>query len=300
MFALTSTVSNLLTRFFRFFKYLNGAVLSEVIRRAGQHRLAGRSAEIAYNAIFALFPAILTVVSAIGLLDIPEPYFRSFIRQINQVVPDEAVALIQSFIQTLRGVSNQGLFSLSFVASLWTSSSVLGAAMAALDQIHQVSHQQIRPFWKARLISLSLSLGTFVLLITALTVVVISDLTVRGVAHHSGIFAYEVFRFWQLLNLPIALGILALALSFIYRHGVSRWREGTPIMPGAILATILWATLSGLLRLYVAHFGNYNQVYGAIGAVIILLLWLYLSAFAMLLGGELNVVVGQAMRSRKP
>jgi membrane protein len=252
-------VSELIARFFRFFTYLDHAVLSEVIRRAGRHRLSGLSAEIAYNAIFALFPAILTMVSAIGLLDLPESHFRSFIRQINQVIPDAAVALIQSFIQTLRVGKNQELFSLSLVASLWTASSVLGAAMAALDQIHQVPHNWIRPFWKTKLVSLSLSLGTFVLLISALLIVVLSDFTVREVAHNSGAFSHSLFRFWHLLSLPIALGIVALALSFIYRYGTSHRRKGTPILPGAILATILWAVFSGLLRLYVAHFGNYNQ-----------------------------------------
>ncbi len=292
-------MSDLIIRLFRFFTYLDSAVLSQVIRRAGRHRLSGLSAEIAYNAIFALFPAILMIVSAIGLLDIPESYFRSFIHQINQVVPDAAVALIQSFIQTLRAGKSQGLFSLSFVVSFWATSSVLGAAMAALDQIHQIPRKRIRPFWKAKLISLSLSLGTFVLLISALLVVVMSDFTVRQVAHRSGVFAHSLFQFWHLLSLPIALGIVALALSVIYRYGVSYWRKGTPIMPGAILATILWAVFSGLFRLYVAHFGNYNQAYGTIGAVIILLLWLYLSAFAMLLGSQLNIVIGEAMQQRK-
>ena len=295
---LISTLSNLIARFFRFFKYLNIKVLSEVIRRSGQHRLSGLSAEIAYSAIFALFPAILTVVSAIGLLDAPEAHFRPFIRQISGVVPDEALALIQSFIQTLRTSKDQGLFSLSFVASIWVSSNVLGATMAALDQIHQVPQKRIRFFWKAKLISLGLSLGTFLLLVSALMILLLSDIAVLRVAHRSGDLAHSLIRFWHLLSLPISLGIVALALGFIYRYGVSDRRKGTPIMPGAILAALLWAVLSGLLRMYVAHFGNYNQAYGAIGAVIILLLWLYLSAFAMLLGSQLNVVVGDAMRHK--
>ncbi len=293
-------MSNPTARFFRFFKYLNVEVLSNVIRRSGEHRLSGLSAEIAYSAIFALFPAILTVVSAIGLLDLPESYVRAFVHRTSAVVPDEALALIQSFIQTLRTSKNQGLFSLSFIASIWTASSVLGAAMAALDQIHPASQKRVRPFWKAKLVSLSLSLGTFLLLVSALMLLIISDITVRSLAYQSGSLAHSLIHLWHLLSLPIALGIVALALGFIYRYGVTDWRRGTPIMPGAILATLLWAILSGLLRLYVAHFGNYNQAYGAIGAVIILLLWLYLSAFAMLLGGELNMVVGQAMRLRKP
>jgi membrane protein len=281
--------------FLRFFKYLNTGVLLEVIRRCGRHRLLGLSAEIAYSAIFALFPAILAIMSAIGLLNLPESHFRPLTRQLNEVVPDEAMQLIQDFLQTLRTSHNQGVFSLSFLASLWVSSNVLGASMAALDQVYQIPYKRLRPFWQAKLVSIGLSFATFLLLVIALVVMVMGDVTVRNVAHRSGAMAHRLFHFWHLLSLPIALGIVALALGFIYRYGTSYWQKGIPIMPGAILAAILWAVLSGLLRLYVAHFGNYNQAYGAIGAVIILLLWLYLSALAMLLGGQLNVVVGEAM-----
>ncbi len=287
-------------RFSRFFRHLNHRVVLEVMRRSGQHRLPGLSAEIAYSAIFALFPAILAVISAIGLLNLPESHFRYLTQQIQEVVPDEAMTLIQNFLQTLRTSKNQGLFSLSFVASIWVSSSVLGATMAALDQVHQIPPESRRPFWHAKLVAIGLSLGTFSLLMIALMVMVASDVAVRQVAHHSGSLAHSLFQFWHWLSFPIALGIVTITLGFIYRYGTSRLHSATPIMPGALVAAILWVMLSGLLRLYVAHFGHYNQVYGAIGAVIILLLWLYLSAFAMLLGSQLNVVVGEAMRhSRK-
>jgi membrane protein len=95
------------------------------------------------------------------------------------------------------------------------------------------------------------------------------------------------------------LSIVATAFAFIYRFGPSRWSHGTPIMPGALLAAISWAILSGLFRLYVSNFGNYNRAYGAVGAVIILLLWLYMSSLVLLLGDQLNVTVGEAMQQGK-
>jgi membrane protein len=290
---------NLVARFVRFFKHLNVGILVEMIHRSGQNRLPGLSAEIAYSAIFALFPAILTVFTAIGLLNIPESEFRNFLRQLHDIIPNEAMALIQEFLRQLRTGHNEGLFSLSFVVSIWVSSNVLGATMAALDQIHRIPRSRVRPFWKAKLVSIGLSLGTFLLFVIALLLIFISDLSVKLVAERSGTMSHNVFRLWHWLSLPIALGIVALTFGFIYRYGTSRWRKGTPIMPGAILATLLWAMLSGLFRLYVSHFGNYNQAYGAIGAVIVLLLWLYLSAFSMLLGSQLNVVVGEAMHRKR-
>jgi membrane protein len=286
-------------RFLRFFRHINARVLWEVLCRSGRHRLLGLSAEIAYNAIFALFPALLAVISAIGLLALPESNFRPLITRIGEVVPDEAMGLIQAFLQTLRTSQNQGLFSLSFGAAIWVSSNVLGSSMAALDKIHEIPPAQIRPFWQAKLVAIGLSLGTFFLLLIALMVVVVSDVMVRKVAYRSGTMADILFQFWHLLSLPIALSIVAATLGLIYRYGTSDRRKGTPIMPGAVLASILWTILSGLLRLYIAYFGNYNQAYGAIGAVIILLLWLYLSAFSMLLGSQLNVVVGERMHPKR-
>lgn len=285
-----------MARFFRFFKYLNFKVLLEVIRRSGKHRIAGLSAEIAYNAIFALFPAILAVLTAIGLLKLSEADFRSFTDQLKGVVPNEAMALIRGFLQQLRTGHNQGLFSISFLLAVWISSGVLGSTMAALDQIHEIPRSRMRPFWRAKLVSIGLTLGTFLLLVTALLIVFISDFGVRTAAQQSG--NYLLLGIWRFFSLPVSLTIVALSLTFIYRYGTSRWRKGTPILPGAILATLLWAMLSGGLRFYVANFGNYNQAYGAIGAVIVLLLWLYLSAFAMLLGSQLNVVVGETMRRK--
>lgn len=288
----------LLTRFLQFFKHLNLKILGTIIRRAAFHRLPGLSAEIAYNAIFALFPAALAILSAIGLFEISEFNFRGLIQQLSQVIPEQAVILTQESLRYLKARSNQGLFSLSFVAAIWVSSSVTGATMAALDQIYRIPRDRVRPFWQAKLVALALALGTFLLLIVALLVIFISDIAVQIVADRSGSFAHSLFHVWHLLSLPIALSIVALALGFIYRYGTSRWQHGRPIMPGAVLAALLWALLSGLLRFYVSRVGNFNQVYGAIGAVIILLLWLYLSAFAMLLGGLLNAVVGEAMQKK--
>jgi membrane protein len=289
------------SRFFRFFRYLNWQVLGEVFRRAGENRLPGRSAEIAYNAIFALFPAILAMLAAIGLLNIPESSFRYMTRQLDGIMPKEAIILVQEFLRQLQMGKSQQLFSLSFVASIWVSSNVMSATMAALDQIHRIPRSRIRPFWQSKLVAIGLSLGTLLFLIAALLTIVMSEIGIRSLANHtmladhSGWMSNSLLRLWYRLNLPIALGIVSLSLRFIYRYGMSYHRREIPVSPGALLAAILWMLLSIILRLYIEHFGDYNQVYGAIGAVIILLLWLYLSAFAVLLGSQLNVVVGEAM-----
>ena len=286
------------TRFFRFFRYLNWVTLKKTFARAMKRRLMGLSAEMAYNAILALFPAILAILTAIGLFeDSLQQTFHNLASQLSEVAPDEALQLMRDFAKEINLTKNRGLFSLSFIVAIWASSGALSAAMNALDQIHEIPLEKTRPFWKAKLISLGLTIGSFLLLVIASFLVFISDLVLQIVVDKSG--ASVLLTVWRLLTWPLALAIIATSSAFIYRFGPSRWSHGTPIMPGAILAAISWAILSGLFRIYVANFGNYNKVYGAVGAVIVLLLWLYMTSLVLLLGDQLNVTVGEAMQQAK-
>ncbi|HEY9741743.1 MAG TPA: YihY/virulence factor BrkB family protein [Coleofasciculaceae cyanobacterium] len=285
-------------RFFRFFRYLNLGTLRKTFARAIQRRLMGLSAEMAYNAMLALFPAILAILTAIGLFEESlQATFRNLANQISEVAPDQAMALIRDFATGIQLTKNTGLFSVSFIVAIWAASGALSAAMNALDQIHEIPPEETRPFWKAKLISLGLTIGSILLLVIASFLVFISDWIVQIVVHESG--ASVLLSLWRLLTWPLALAIIATSSAFIYRFGPSRWSHGTPLMPGAVLAAISWAILSGLFRLYVANFGNYNKVYGAVGAVIVLLLWLYMTSLVLLLGDQLNVTVGEAMRKAR-
>lgn len=244
--------------------------------------------------MLSLFPAILAVLTAIGLFEESlQSTFRQLAVQLGKVAPDEALVLIRDFAREITQAKNTGLFSISFVVAIWAASGALSAAMTALDQIHQIPPEQTRPFWKAKLISLGLTIGTILLLLLASFLVFISDLILKFLVSESG-FSF-LLSIWRLLSWPLALCIVSAAFAFVYRYGPSRWDSGTPMMPGAVLAAVSWAILSGLFRLYVSNFGNYNQAYGAVGAVIVLMLWLYMSAVVLLVGDQLNVTVGEAM-----
>ncbi|MGB5962145.1 MAG: YihY/virulence factor BrkB family protein [Coleofasciculaceae cyanobacterium] len=285
-------------RFFRFFRHLNLRTLKKAFLAAMKRRLMGLSAEMAYNAMLALFPAILAVLTAIGLFqDTLQGTFHDLVNQLSEVAPDQVLQLLRDFVQEISRTKSQSLFSLSFVFAIWAYSGALSAAMNALDQIHRIPSEEARPFWKAKLISLGLTIGSIVLLLTASFLVFISGWLVELATQQSGITILSTI--WRLLSWPLALGIVATAFAFIYRFGPSRRSKGTPIMPGAMLAAISWAIISALFRLYVANFGNYNKVYGAVGAVIILLLWLYMTSLVLLLGSQLNVTVGEAMQPAK-
>lgn len=165
------------TRFVPFFRHLRWTTLKKTFARVGQRRLLGLSSEIAYNAMLSLFPAILAVLTAIGLFEESlQATFKQLAAQLSQVAPAEALVLIRNFSGQITQTRNTGLFSISFVVAIWAASGALSAAMTALDQIHQIPPEQTRPFWKAKLVSLGLTIGTILLLVTASFLVFLSDL----------------------------------------------------------------------------------------------------------------------------
>ena len=367
-----------IARFFRFFRHLNWITLKKAVSNAGKQRLMGLSAEMAYHAMLALFPGILAILTAIGLFEESvKSSLGDLAIRLEDIVPEQVWELLLNFVQGIK-VTNSSWFSLSFVAAIWVFSGVLSAAMNALDQIHQVPPEQKRPFWKAKLMSLVLTIGTILLLIVASFLVLLGDFIVKlAVEQNWGLLLLTVWKIlsgliiigivatalaliyqiqqlpthkkrlvgkaasvifvitvsaillrvidsflmsirrlietpeinqnvasmllsaWRLFSWPVALGIVATAFAFIYRFGPSRWVQGTQILPGAILAAFSWAGLSALFRLYVSNFGQYNKVYGAVGAVIVLMLWLYMSSFVMLFGEQLNATVGEAMQEKE-
>jgi len=287
------------TRFFYFFRHLNFLTLKEVILRTFRQRLPGLAAEMTYHLMLSLFPAIMAFLAAIALFNPLKTTFQDLLIKFSKVVPNEVAYLIGGFIQEVIKTESQPLFSLSFFFWIWSASSGMSAGMYALDKIMQIPDQEMRPFWKFRLVSILLTVGTIILLITALALVFITDLTVKFAASHSYLMQLSVLKVWQHLSLPLALIIAALTIAFIYRFGPSRWIAGTPILPGAILATLFWAILSDGFTFYVSNFGNFNRVYGAVGGFIVLQLWLYLSCLVLLIGNQLNITVGEAMQRNK-
>ncbi|MBR8828725.1 MAG: YihY/virulence factor BrkB family protein [Gomphosphaeria aponina SAG 52.96 = DSM 107014] len=367
----------ILSRLVRFFPYLNWVTLKKTIVRVVETRLMGLSAEMAYHTMLALFPGIFTLFTAIGMLEESVKLrLGNLVILLREILPEQVWTLLLAFAEGIKLREGGNWFSVSFVVALWIASGGLSAAMNALDQIHKVPLEEKRPFWKAKLISIVLTIGTFFLLILASFLVLLGDLILEvafeqnwrlvllgiwqvlsgpvmlAIAFTALSLTIQIYRFvipanelsyqkikyifgvilvsaillkgidfcllllfetinqpeinqtvtsmllsiWRILSLPVALGIVITVCYSIYLFGVSRRIKDSLILPGAILAAIAWVGLSVAFRLYVAHFGQYNQVYGAVGGVIVLMLWLYISSFVLLLGDQLNVIIGEEMK----
>lgn len=291
--------------FIRFLGYINPRTVRIVIRGTFRQRLPSLASEMAYNFMLGLFPGILALVTAIGIFSGLESTVFDLAAQLSEVAPAGVPDLIWGFQKVLTERPNRGLFSASFAFALWASSGAMSAAMRALDQMHQIPVRKRRPFWKARLVSIALTLGTIALLIMASSFVFISGQLVERMVIFSnqlnfsggGDIGIWVSQAWRMFRLPLALGIMSAAFAFIYRFGPSRYNSGKPLLPGALLASLAWAVISSLFRWYVIHFGNF--VYSAVATLIVLLLWLWLTSLVMLIGDLLNLTVGQAIAQRE-
>jgi membrane protein len=266
------------------------ATLQRMVKAAGEKRLAGLSAEIAFNATLALFPTILALLSTVNLLLAPSrTALRQMARHLAELAPLEVVLLIRNFVESNNNIHHSRLISLSFLVALWISSNAMATAMMALDQIQQIPFEHRRSFWQTRAIAILLTLISFSLYIGASLVVFISEFLIQFLAGQVHLLGKIFLGVWWVLTWPIALGLVTCALALIYRFGPSHFQYRTPIFPGAFLGALSWAIVSSVFRNYVSHFGRYRQIYGALGAAIVLMMWLYWSAFVMLLGNQFNV-----------
>lgn len=276
-------------------------LIKRVATLAGEKRLMGLAAEIAFNSTLALFPTILALLAALNLLAAPSrPALRSMASRLAEVAPVDVVNLIRTFVENSYYNNNQRLFSLSFLIAIWVSSSAMAAAMGALDQIQQVPFLQHRPFWKRRLVAIALTLGSLSLYILASLLAFVSEFIIRFLADEVALMGTILLALWWILAWPLALGLVTCACALVYRFGPSLCQKSTPIFPGALLAALSWVVISSLFRNYVIHFGSYRQIYGALGTAIVLMLWLYLTALVLLLGNQVNVTLrGHRYRQSK-
>ncbi|WP_416236323.1 YihY/virulence factor BrkB family protein [Spirulina sp. CCNP1310] len=308
-----------------FFTYLRGPVLRQTLERVIQQRLNGLATEMAYGSILALFPAILALLTAVGLFeeslqtllrDILNPFvqvddaslyavLRDAAYSLRIVIPDLMWQLLGNFVTEITGRKNGGLFSISFIVAVWIASSALCTAMNAFDQIHRIPRRLRRPFWQARGVAMLLTIASILLLAIAAFFILIGNQLIAATLNILETFpiyrvkegTFLLLRLWRTLNLPFVMGLVVIAFVLLYRLGPSRWHRGTPLLPGAVLAALSWLGISWLFRLYVNNFGAYNRVYGAVGTVMVLLLWLQLTSLVILVGSQLNVTVGEAMRA---
>jgi membrane protein len=261
----------------------------------------GWAAELAYFFFLALFPALLFVVSLASFLPVQALIDRildTFVR----FAPGDVVAIARNQLVQITHERHAGLLAISFIGTIWSTSSGMTAIIETLNQTYHITEG--RPWWRVRLtaIALTIALAGFTLISFAL-VMVGPDLADQVA---SGLGLGTLFmRGWTIVQWPAAFALVATALGFVFHFAPDVRQKWVWLTPGSVTATALWLLSSLGFKWYVLHFGNYQKTYGAIGGVIVALLWFYFSGLAVLVGAQLNAVIEEAstdgnLPARKP
>lgn len=246
---------------------------------------------MAYYWFFSLFPLFIFLTALLAFLPLSNE-LDQWILALAKVLPREAHTLVLTTFHQITNEPRHGLLSFSILVTIWASSSGMEAIISSLNTAYDV--QTSRPWWKQRLLAIMLTLGLAMFIIAALTLIFFGSTISRQIA---GAYGYNhLFNtLWNLAQWPIVIVLLLLALELIYYFApnIRRGKYGYRLKwftPGTIFALAFWLMISFGFRYYVSEFGNYNATYGALGGVMVLMLWLYFTGIAILVGGEINSV----------
>jgi membrane protein len=261
--------------------------------------LSDRAAALTYYAVLAIFPGLLFLVSLLGLLG--QRATQPLITNLAAAVPGSVQQTVLSAVKRLQADhATAGVLAIVGMATaLWSASGYIAAFMRASNAIYDVPEG--RPIWKTLPIRLGVTLAMMLLLVASALIVVVTGGLARHVGQVLGIGSAAVTA-WDIAKWPVLLILVSVMLAILYWASPNARQGFRWVSPGGIVAVVLWLIASGLFTLYVANFGHYNKVYGSIAAVIVLLVWLWISNIAILFGAEFNAELerGRAMAGGAP
>jgi membrane protein len=249
----------------------------------------GLAAQLAFYLILTLFPFLLVLVSLMGTFSSPE-LAEQVLGYFQEVTPQQVYEIIDSYLHDIIAGNRPapGLFSVGLVIALWSASGAFAALINALNKAYDV--EETRPFWKVRGIALLMTLGLSVMIMIGVLLLVAGPLIGRGLAELLGLG--EVFTLvWNVVQWPVALSLMVFTVALLYYFAPDAGQPFRWITPGGLIGVLLWVLASVIFRFYVSNFGSYDATYGSIGAVIVLLLYLYISSLTILFGAELNATL---------
>ena len=266
--------------------YRVGPLLKKTAREVMDDNVLGLAAQTAYYFFFSLFPIFLFLAPMLALVGDKQETFNLLLQQLARAVPAEAFTLVKNVVaQVVFSPSAPGLVSVGALLALFSGSSIFSNLMGALNTAYDCDKDS-RPWWKRQLLAMGALVCIGFLFVLATVVFVAGGGIVDKLADwmHIG----QTGRiFWTVIQYALALAIIVGTAWAVYYFLPDVRQNKWHSLAGALLATLLWIVVTMGFRLYVQNFANYNKTYGTIGAVIVLLTWMYLSMVVLLTGGEL-------------
>jgi len=271
-----------------------GAAVRGTGRALYEDDCLGWAAELAFFWFLACFPALIFLVALAGALPVRH-LVDELVASLARIAPDDVLTIVRAQLGQIAKGPPAGLLTVSLVVAVWSSSSAMTAIVDTLNQAYHV--RESRPWWRVRLLAIGLTalLVAVALIAVALLMVgpVLAGYLGDGLRLPRGIAVL-----WTVAEWPLVFGLLVTAIGWIYYFAPNVKPRWVWLSPGSVLATLLGTLASLGFKWYASHFGDYQKTYGAIGGVIVALLWLYASGLAILIGAELNAVIEHTAAAR--
>jgi len=271
------------------------AFLKALARRISDNAVTDRAATLAYYFAFALFPFLFTLVTLAAFLPV-QSSINDLLARLDPLMPEEAMGIIRTQLNALTTQQRPRLLTFGLFLAIWSASRGVDGLRTALNLSYDV--KESRPWWRVQLLAVAITVAT-----SALMLLAIAGLALGSSAGLWLASKLHVDQFWLLiwgwLRWPItAAGVmLVLALLYYFLPDVKQqWRYVTP---GSAIGTLLWLLMTWGFSVYAENLGSYDKTYGAIGGMIVLMTWFYISGFVFILGGELNALLEHASAEGK-
>jgi membrane protein len=270
-------------------------------RQVYEDELLGRCAELAYFFLFSVFPLLLFMTALLGYVAEAKPRLQeSLLRYIARVSPSHDVtSLLNQTLLEIRSARTGIKLYLSLAVALWVASNGMLAVSRTLNIACGL--KESRPWWWRRIVAVLLTLGFAVLIVCAMFLIFYGAAIGEAIANRIGVGPYFSAAWHVLLRWPLILLFVILSFEMVYNYApdLGRTEQRTWGSPGAVIGVALWLLASFGLRIYLQYFHSYTTAYGSLGAVIVMLVWFYLTAFAILMGGEVNSEIARELALRR-
>jgi membrane protein len=248
------------------------------------------AAQLSYYFFLALFPALLVLIAIISYFPVHD-LMNTIVATLGRIAPPEVLQIVRDQIAKIAEGKNGGLLTIGVLGAIWSSSSAITAIVSALNEAYDIT--EARPWWKVRLLAIGLTVAVALFIVVATALVLVGPTLAEHIAawFHLGV-AFEWT--WKILQWPVVFALVSLGIALVFYFAPDAEQHFVWITPGSVMATALWLLISIGFKFYIANFTSYNATYGAIGGVIVLMLWFYVSSLAILVGAELNSEIEHA------
>jgi membrane protein len=273
-------------------------LFKQLLKKVTDDDIIGNAAQIAFYFSFAIFPLLLFLMSLLGIILNDKKDLQSELFLIlAQVMPRSAFDLVKSTLDEVTTNATGGKLSIGVLITLWSASAGIDNMRGTLNEVYNLT--ETRSWIRAKLTSLCLTLAIGVLILITLSFLVYGSQIFASVLPVDSPYVLQGLEWLAILVLLLLA--FALIYNFAPNHSPFQWKW---ITPGAVIGVVLWVIFSGAFRLYLRYFDSYAATYGSLGAMIILMLWLYLTALVILIGGAVNAILddksGIKKRSKDP